>query len=263
MIWRATDSCLPFKNVFQQYRSRESNPPCRWCFISQEIEQSRHSSGQFASYWFCHNHAYRPVHLQTSDLVTLLLLFSCLVLSDSLWPHELQHASLPCPSLSPRACSNSWPLSRWCHPTIASSVIPFSSCLQSFPASGSFPMSQLFSSGGQSIGASVSASVLPMNVQGWFRLPVWFHSSQYVNWNLDELCKGVIEGLTEAKKLQHLSDIWVHTIWYLWSWWQMPIWVRLVCTSCMYKLPAFHAILAIQISFLYISLYSLWWCLAF
>ena len=80
----------------------------------------------------------------------------------------LQHARPPCPSLSPRACSNPCPLSRWCHPAISSSATPFSSCLQSSPASGSFPMSQFFASGGQSIGASASASVLPMNIQGWF-----------------------------------------------------------------------------------------------
>ena len=90
----------------------------------------------------------------------LLLLFSCKVVSDSLQPHELQHARLPCPSLSPGICSNSCPLSQWCHPTILSSVVPFSSCPQSFPASGSFPMSWLFSSGGQSIGGSALASVV-------------------------------------------------------------------------------------------------------
>ena len=90
-------------------------------------------------------------------------------MSDSLWPHELQHARLPCPSPTPRAYSNSCPLSRWRHPTILSSVIPFSH-LQSFPASGSFQMSQFFSSGGQSIGVSASVSVLPMNIQGWFPL---------------------------------------------------------------------------------------------
>ena len=93
-------------------------------------------------------------------------LFSHSVVSKSLWPHGLQHTRPPCPSPSPRACSNSCPVSRWCHPTISSSVIPFS-CRQSFPTSGSFPMSQLFTSGGQSIGASASASVLPMNIQGW------------------------------------------------------------------------------------------------
>ena len=82
----------------------------------------------------------------------------------------LCNARLPCPSPTPRACSNSCPSSRWCHPTISSSVVSFSSCLQSFPASGSFPVSQLFASGGQSIGASASASVLPMNIQDWFPL---------------------------------------------------------------------------------------------
>ena len=81
---------------------------------------------------------------------------------------ELKHARLPCPSLSPRICSNSCQWSQWCYLTILSSVAPFSSCLQSLPALGSFPMSQLFASGGQSTGASVSASVLPTNIQGWF-----------------------------------------------------------------------------------------------
>ena len=96
-----------------------------------------------------------------------LLLFSYSVVSDSLQPQGLQHARLPCPSPTPGACSNSCPLSRWCHPTISSSVVPFSSCPQSFPASGSFQMSQLFSSGGQSIGVSASASVLVRNIQSW------------------------------------------------------------------------------------------------
>ena len=93
--------------------------------------------------------------------------FSRSVMSDSLWPHGLQHARPPCPSPTPRACSNPCPLSQWCHPTISSSVIPFSSCPQSFPASGSSQMSQLFVSDGQSIGVSASASVLPMNTQDW------------------------------------------------------------------------------------------------
>ena len=96
--------------------------------------------------------------------------FSHSVMSDSLWPHGLQHTRLPCPSPSPRACSNSWPSSQWCHPTISFSVIPFSSGFQSFSGSGSFPVSQFFTSGGQSIGASMSASVLPMNIQDWFPL---------------------------------------------------------------------------------------------
>ena len=94
--------------------------------------------------------------------------FSCSVVSDSLQPHGLQHTSLPCPSRIPGACSNSCPSSQWCYPTISSSVIPFSSRLQSFPASGSFPVSQCFALGG--IGVAASASVLPMNIQDWFPL---------------------------------------------------------------------------------------------
>ena len=98
----------------------------------------------------------------------MLLMFSHSVMSHSLWPHGLWHTRLPYSLPSPRVCSNSCPLSQWCHPTISSSVIPFSSCLKSFPASGSFLMNQLFASGGQSTGDSVSASVLPMNTQDWF-----------------------------------------------------------------------------------------------
>ena len=93
--------------------------------------------------------------------------FSHSVMSDSLRPHELQHARLPCPSPTPRVYPNSCPFSQWCHPTISSSVIPFSSGLQSFPTSGSFQMTQFFTSGGQNIGISVSTSVLPMNTQDW------------------------------------------------------------------------------------------------
>ena len=96
--------------------------------------------------------------------------FSPSVMSDSLQPHGLWPARLPCPSPTPGACSNYCPLTWWCHPTISSSVVPFSSCLQFFPALGPFPMSQLFTSGDQSIGVSASASVLSMNIQGWFPL---------------------------------------------------------------------------------------------
>ena len=97
------------------------------------------------------------------------------VVSDSLQPHESQHARPPCPSPTPRVHSDSCPSSQWCHPAISSSVVPFSSCLQSFPASGSFLMSQFFASGGQIIGASALASVLPMNTQVWSSLgwTVW------------------------------------------------------------------------------------------
>ena len=94
----------------------------------------------------------------------------CSVMSSSLWPHGLQHTRLLCSSPSPRVCSNSCPLSWYCHPTTSPFIIPFSSCSQSFPASGSFWMSWLFISGGQCLGTSASASVLPMNSQGWFPL---------------------------------------------------------------------------------------------
>ena len=93
--------------------------------------------------------------------------FSCSVVSYSLWPHELQHSRPPCPSPTPGIHPNARPSNRWCHPAISSSVVPFSSCPQSLPASESFPMSQLFAWGGQSIGVSASASVLPINTQGW------------------------------------------------------------------------------------------------
>ena len=117
--------------------------------------------------------------------------FSCLAVSDSLRPHRLQHTRLPFPSPTPRVYSDSCPLSQWCHPTISSSVAPFSSSLQSFLTSGTFPMSQLSASGGQSIGVSASASVLPINIQGWFLI-----------------------GLTGLISLQSkgLSRVWIYVI---------------------------------------------------
>ena len=96
--------------------------------------------------------------------------FRCSVVSDSLWPYEPRHARPSCPSPTPGVHPNPCPLSRWCHPTTSFSVVPFSSCPQSFPASGSFQMNQLFASGDQSIRVSASASVLPMNIQDWFSL---------------------------------------------------------------------------------------------
>ena len=104
-----------------------------------------------------------PVHHQHPEFTQTHIHW----VGDAIQP---SNAKLPCPSLSPEACSNSCPFNQWYHPTISSSVVPFSSCLQSFPASGSFQMSQLFLSGGQSIGVSASASVLPMNIQEWFPL---------------------------------------------------------------------------------------------
>ena len=115
-----------------------------------------------------------PEQSMQQILLEMPLLFICYychwVISNSLWLQGLQHIRLPHPSLSPRVCSNSCPLDRWCYPTILSSVTPFSSCLQSFPESGSFSTSWLFASGGQSIGASASATILPMNIQCSFPL---------------------------------------------------------------------------------------------
>ena len=120
--------------------------------------------------------------------------FSHSVVSDSLWPHGLQHARLPCPSPTPWAYSNSCPLSRWCHPTISSSVVPFSSRLQSFPASGSFPMSQFFTTGGQSIGASALASVLPIS-----------EYSGLISFRMDWLDLLVIQGTLKSLLQYHSS----------------------------------------------------------
>ena len=126
--------------------------------------------------------------------------------------HGLQHARLPCPSPTPRICSNSYPLSWWCHSIISSSVVPFSSCPQSFPASGSFPVSQFFVSGGQSIGASASASVLPMNIQDWFLLGM----TGWISWQSKGLSR--VFSNTTVQKHQFFStqlSIWstshIHT----------------------------------------------------
>ena len=107
--------------------------------------------------------------IELRGAMTVSVQSSCSVVSDCLWPHGLQHTGPACPSPTPGAYSNSCPLSQWCHPTMSFSVVPFSSCLQSFPASGSFPVTQLFASGGQRIGAlaSASASVLPVSIQDW------------------------------------------------------------------------------------------------
>ena len=117
-------------------------------------------------------HRWLQCHLQIRfwNLILVVLQFSRSVMSNSLQPHGLQHTKLPCPSPTPRAYLNSCPLSQWYHPTISFSAIPLSFCLQSFPASGSFQMSQLFASGGQSIVVSASASILPINIQDWFPL---------------------------------------------------------------------------------------------
>ena len=130
--------------------------------------------------------------IQTLTLLMLLLLFGHQVVSDSSRPHGLQHTRLPCPTLSARVCLSSCPLSQWCYPTISSSVALFSFCLQFFPASGSFPMSQLFASGGQSMGASASVSVLPVSIQGWFP------------WRLT----GLVSLLSKVAFVKHYATLW-------------------------------------------------------
>ena len=124
----------------------------------------------FSSKWF-HPKLFSctMANIAATELTTIVQ-FSRSVVINSLWPHEPQHARLPCPSPTPGVYPNSCPVSQWCHLTISSSVIPFSSCLQSFPTSGSFQMSHLFASGGQNTEVSASTSVLPMNSQDWFPL---------------------------------------------------------------------------------------------
>ena len=122
--------------------------------------------------------------------------FSHSVVSNPLWPHESQHVRPPCPSPTPRVHLNSCPSSRWCYPVISSSVISFSSCPQSLPASGSFPISQFFASSGQSFGASASASVLPMNIQDWFPL-------EWTGW-ISLLSKGLSRIFSNTAVQKHL-----------------------------------------------------------
>ena len=136
-----------------------------WSFVFRS-KGKRTKLKVWVLYWKLKNSvklAILPLHSPYADSVQ----FSRSVVSDSLWPHGLQYTRPPCPSPTPTVYSNSCPLSQWCHPTISSSVVPFSSCPQSLPASGYFPMSQLFAWGGQSIGVSALASVLPMNTQDW------------------------------------------------------------------------------------------------
>ena len=132
--------------------------------------------------------------------------FSHSVVSIFLWPHGLQHARPPCPSPTPGVYSNSCPLSWWWHPTILSSVVPFSSHLQSFPASGSFPVSQFFTSGGQSIGVSGSASVLPENIQDWFLLG-------WTGW-ISLLSKGLLRVFSNTIVQKHQFFGPLHIIWF-------------------------------------------------
>ena len=138
----------------------------RWIALQETVKGKKYCSEQCI--------AYATICIQIK-YIHIIIIFSSVqfnhsVVSDSLRPHGLQHARPPCTSPTPWVYPNSSPLSWWCHQTISSSVIPFSSCLQSFPASGSFQMSQFFTSGGRSIGVSASASVLPMNIHDWFPL---------------------------------------------------------------------------------------------
>ena len=142
------------------------------------------------------------LHMSNGNTISSVQ-FSCSVMSDSLQPHELQHARPPCPSPTPRAYSNPCPLSQWCHPTNSSSVIPFSSCTQSLPASGSSPMSQLFAWDGQSIGVSASASVLPMKTQDWntITLTTWTFAGKVMSLLFNTLSRFVIAFLPRSKCL--------------------------------------------------------------
>ena len=187
-----SSSVIPFFSCLQFFPASESSP-VSWLFAlgGQRIETSALASvlpinsqssfplglngllavqGTVKS--LLQHHSQKASILQHSLffnclVVTSIHQFSCSIVSNSLRSHGLQHTRPPCPSPARWVYSNSCPLSQWCHPTISSSTIPFSSCLQSFPASGSFPVSQFFASGGQSIGVSASASVLPVNIQDW------------------------------------------------------------------------------------------------
>ena len=135
------------------------NIPCKWKLCSLRTEALRVVLERIPGTWMVISFPGQSVAQ-----------FSSSVISDSLWPHGLQHSRLPCLPPTSWACSNSYLSSQWCHPTFSSSVVPFSSRLQSLPVSGSFPMSQFFASDGRSIRVSASASVLPMNIQNWFHL---------------------------------------------------------------------------------------------
>ena len=155
----------------QEYWSELPFPPPGY-LPDPRIKPMSPASPPLAGGFFTTEPPGKPLSTRTHtflDSFLFSLQFSCSVVSDSVWPHGL-HARLPCPSPTPGAYSNSCPLNRWCHPTISSSVIPFSPHLHSFPASGSFPMSYFLASDSQSIGVSASTSALPMNLQDWFPL---------------------------------------------------------------------------------------------
>ena len=175
----------------------------------------------------------KPASRKASDKFTCIKqdVFVQLLSQVWLWPHELQQARLPCPSLSPGVCSNSCPWSQWCHPTILSSVAPFSSCPKSFPASGSIPMIWFFKSGGQCIGVSASASVLAMNIQGWFPLGltglIFLQSKGFLNFSPapeSESISSLALSLLYGPTLTSIHDYWKnHSFDYTDLYWQNDI----------------------------------------
>ena len=156
------------------------------------------------------------------------LQFSPSVMPNSLWPHGLQQARLPCSSPTPRACSNSCPLSQWCHLTISSSVIPFSSCLQSFPASGTFQMSQFFASGGQR--GSALASVLPMNIQYWFPLGL----SSWISLQSKRLSRVFSNNHSSKSSIFQRSVLFIVQLSYPYmiTWTRRPFVGKVICCCC-------------------------------
>ena len=174
---------------------------CHYKYYITEMEKSLENINCFKIRVKC------KIPVATSSILISSVQFSRSVMSNSLWPHKSQHARPPCPSSPPGVYSNSCPLNQWCHPTISPSVFPFSSCLQSFPASGSFPMSQLFAWSGQSTGVSASTSVLPMNTRDWSPL-------RWTGW-ISLLSKGLSRVLSNTTvqflTLKKKKSLWFRT----------------------------------------------------
>ena len=161
------------EGVFVRFLYYQVTPPLYTTLLKKKSLCPAHTLELYSTFMECNSSSleiFICCLIYLANHLFMSVQFSHSVVSDSLWPHGQQHARLPCPSPTTRACSNSCPLSWWCHLTISSFIISFSTYLKSFPASGSFPMSQFFASDCQVIGVSASASVLPMNIQGWFPL---------------------------------------------------------------------------------------------
>ena len=183
--------------MFSNYKGKSAIfITCSWNYLERTCMNlfSWHS-GRFKSPPYSRIILLDMCNLETNYMHFQSVQFSCSVMSNSLWPHGLQHSRLPCLSSALGVYPNSCPLIRWYHPTISSSVIPFSSCPQSFPASGSFPMSQFFASDGQNNGVSASASVLPMNIQDWSPLG-------WTGW-ISLLSKGLSRVFSNTTVLKH------------------------------------------------------------